>query len=343
MSVPKFSIIVPVYNAEKYIGMALDSVLAQTYSDWECICVDDGSKDSSGSILDEYATKDSRIKVIHQSNAGEGPARNTGLEVASGEWVTCLDADDLYAPDRLAEMLRLIVKENPSLVRFGVQLFCGDVKTISGGNRVEDCKVYCGDAAKIWGWKVLLPYGMACTWAVRRYLIAGLKFRAGMRVKVDSIFCCGIVSRISKVAESSNETYYYRQIPTSAINSKRCVNDVLSLLRAVEDVWNDSACEGSVLSEMRIRLRNHCESEVSDWLDSGVDITDTNLQLVDAQYRKMLSEGCFSPKSHKELLWRMAFNAYVLTRLFIWLRTAAVIYKIGRSRAIRCVRRLLKV
>ena len=68
----KFSIIVPVYNAEKYLCQALDSVIAQTFNDWECICVDDGSQDGSSVILDTYALKDKRFKVIHQKNGGEG-------------------------------------------------------------------------------------------------------------------------------------------------------------------------------------------------------------------------------------------------------------------------------
>lgn len=97
----KISIIMPVYNAERYLRSALDSVIAQDYSDWECICVDDGSEDSSGRILDEYARVDSRFVVIHQQNKGEGGARNTALNQLHGDVFTCLDSDDILLPHAL--------------------------------------------------------------------------------------------------------------------------------------------------------------------------------------------------------------------------------------------------
>lgn len=83
----KFSIIIPVYNVEKYLRQCLDSVLAQTYPDWEAICVNDGSTDSSPAILKEYADKDKRIKVIHQSNMGVSGARNTGIRESQGDYL----------------------------------------------------------------------------------------------------------------------------------------------------------------------------------------------------------------------------------------------------------------
>lgn len=88
------SIIVPVYKAEKYIHQCIDSLLAQTYRNIEVILVDDGSPDHCGKICDEYAAKDSRVKVIHQQNGGVSAARNVGLANATGEWITFVDADD---------------------------------------------------------------------------------------------------------------------------------------------------------------------------------------------------------------------------------------------------------
>ncbi|MBE6318012.1 MAG: glycosyltransferase [Bacteroidales bacterium] len=91
---PSVSIIVPVYNTEKYLSRCIDSILAQTFSDFELILVDDGSTDNSGKICDEYAKKDSRIIVIHKENGGASSARNKGLEIAQGEWITFVDSDD---------------------------------------------------------------------------------------------------------------------------------------------------------------------------------------------------------------------------------------------------------
>ena len=96
-----FSVIIPVYNVEKYLRACLDSMLLQSFSDWEVICVNDGSTDGSAAILEEYATKDSRIKVIPQSNSGTATARNTGLRAAQGDYIFFLDSDDWIELDSL--------------------------------------------------------------------------------------------------------------------------------------------------------------------------------------------------------------------------------------------------
>lgn len=93
------SVIVPVYNAEKYIAQCIDSILSQTFSDFELLLIDDGSKDHSGAICDEYAAKDSRVRVFHKENGGVSSARNLGLDEAEGEWITFVDSDDFIAPD----------------------------------------------------------------------------------------------------------------------------------------------------------------------------------------------------------------------------------------------------
>lgn len=95
------SIIVPVYKVEKYLCRCIDSVLAQTYQDWELILVDDGSPDKSGDICDAWAKKDNRIRVFHKQNGGVSTARNLGLDEAKGEWIMFLDSDDMLTPHAL--------------------------------------------------------------------------------------------------------------------------------------------------------------------------------------------------------------------------------------------------
>lgn len=90
----QLSIIVPVYNVEEYLPRCLESIANQTFKDFECILVDDGSPDKSGEICDDFAQKDSRFRVIHQKNAGVGAARNVGLNEAKGEWIGFVDSDD---------------------------------------------------------------------------------------------------------------------------------------------------------------------------------------------------------------------------------------------------------
>lgn len=99
---PKISIIVPVYNVEKYLKQCIDSILLQSFQNWECILVDDGSVDNSGNICDEYATKDSRIQVVHKKNGGVCSARNIGLLNANGEWIYFVDSDDILYPNALS-------------------------------------------------------------------------------------------------------------------------------------------------------------------------------------------------------------------------------------------------
>lgn len=107
---PIVSIIVPIYNVEKYLRECLDSILVQTFTDWECLLVDDGSPDKCGEICDEYAAKDKRFRVFHKENGGVSSARNLGLDKAKGEWVTFVDADDMIAPNFLRALVEPTLK-----------------------------------------------------------------------------------------------------------------------------------------------------------------------------------------------------------------------------------------
>lgn len=114
------SIIVPIYKAESFITRCIDSILAQTYQDWELLLVDDGSPDDSGKICDEYAAKDARIQVFHKPNGGVSSARNLGLKKAIGDWVSFIDADDYLLPEFFE---RLIAHEKYDLVMSGSRRF----------------------------------------------------------------------------------------------------------------------------------------------------------------------------------------------------------------------------
>ena len=99
------SVIVPVYNIEKYISICVESLLMQTYSEIEIILVDDGSTDSSGQICDEFAMRDSRIKVIHKKNEGQVKARSAGMELSTGSYITCVDGDDWLEENAILKIL----------------------------------------------------------------------------------------------------------------------------------------------------------------------------------------------------------------------------------------------
>lgn len=114
----ELSIIVPVFNTEKYLRECVDSILAQTFTDFELILVDDGSKDSSLEICKEYEKKDKRVKVIHQENGGPGKARNKGLENATGEWIGFVDSDDWIEKETYETALNIAKQKNADLVQW---------------------------------------------------------------------------------------------------------------------------------------------------------------------------------------------------------------------------------
>lgn len=139
---PKISIIVPVYKVEKYIRKCIDSILASSFTDFELLLIDDGSPDNSGRICDDFAERDSRVKVFHKENGGVSSARNVGLENVSGEWITFIDSDDFISPLFLEGLYRPILEgynltfvqggfscyenEKPSSVKYKYENYYGE-------------------------------------------------------------------------------------------------------------------------------------------------------------------------------------------------------------------------
>ena len=119
MKRPRVSVIIPVYNSEKYIGECLESLLSQTLSEIEIICVDDGSTDGSAEILKSYADKDPRVRVLNQENKGAGAARNYGLRESRGKYLSFLDSDDFFEPDMLEKAWKTIVHYKADFIVFG--------------------------------------------------------------------------------------------------------------------------------------------------------------------------------------------------------------------------------
>lgn len=112
----KISVVIPIYNMEHYLNRCIKSLLAQTYSDWESILVDDGSTDSSGQMCDSYALQDSRIRTVHRENGGLGVARNTGLEMSAGEYVLFLDPDDYFGPELMQNLANAAKRTKADLI-----------------------------------------------------------------------------------------------------------------------------------------------------------------------------------------------------------------------------------
>lgn len=134
---PSISIIVPVYKAEPYLHRCVDSLLAQTFTDFEVLLIDDGSPDRSGEICDDYARKDARVRVFHQENGGVSAARQRGVEKANGEWVTFVDADD-YLPNNSLQTMYLLVERYDTDLVVGATLNDKRMKTIGDELPIAD-------------------------------------------------------------------------------------------------------------------------------------------------------------------------------------------------------------
>ena len=147
------SIIMPVYNIEKYLKECLDSLVNQTFKDFEIICVNDGSTDSSHSILNEYAKKDLRFKIINQENAGAGTARNNGLKLAQGEYVQFLDSDDYFEPTMLEEMYNKAQEFNANLVVCSCKKVNEFGEIIENSNPQWPIKLEAVPLNKVFNWK----------------------------------------------------------------------------------------------------------------------------------------------------------------------------------------------
>lgn len=116
---PEISIIVPVYNMEKYLSQCVESIMAQTFTEWELLLVDDGSKDNSGTMCDEWAKRDERIKVIHKENSGQADSRNMALQIAKGRYIGFADSDDWTEPTMYATMLSTAKQHDADIVICG--------------------------------------------------------------------------------------------------------------------------------------------------------------------------------------------------------------------------------
>lgn len=206
------SIIIPVYNVEKYLRRCVDSVLNQTYKDIEVILVDDGSPDNCPAICDEYASKDDRVKVIHKHNGGLSSARNAGLNCAlNGNFVAFLDSDDWLDKDTFSYCTKLLSVSNAQAIQFGMRLVA---EFETGGVQPKE-RVTCYEG------KAVLQYYMThstenseeysvCIGLYKKELIQGLSFREG-KINEDIDFKYKLMSRCEKLVVSNQIKYNYFQ------------------------------------------------------------------------------------------------------------------------------------
>ena len=252
----RISIIVPIYNTDKYLSYCLDSILSQTYTNWEAILVDDGSTDRSSIICDEYAEKDNRFKVIHQENGGVSAARLNGFNKSEGEWVFFMDADDTIPHNALQALI-----SNST----GQKYICGTANEIKEGTakrilytnngifKKEDIRVSILQFTRNFSWEL---WGKLFHRSILD--IETLTVPSNIKVFEDYVITLRILNKIKNVKYISDNTYNYIIRESSATHTNK------QDLKKVEDLSKEVAavCDKEHYKEEFIR----CKLQMLGWI-----------------------------------------------------------------------------
>ena len=250
----KISVIVPVYNCEPYLERCIRSIMAQTYSNLEIICVNDGSTDDSGNVLDKLSCEDARIRVIHQENAGASAARNTGIDLATGDLITFVDSDDAIEPDIYEALLPYFADKNVDIVHCGYKRMYldGSSKEVNGtGKQVHQTRY---EAAEyLLSGKMFV--GSLCNKLFRSHLLAGVRFDTTLAINEDVLANAVLFSKSNESVFLDVGKYlvYERIGSASSVTKelKKLSDSVLAaekMLQVYKDTPAEQAAEERVLN-----------------------------------------------------------------------------------------------
>lgn len=227
---PIISVIVPVYNTEKYLPRCIDSILAQTYTDFELLLIDDGSTDSSGAICDEYAAKDSRVRVFHKENGGVSSARNLGLDNAQGEWITFVDSDDWVKE----EYIELFINNADDLVyQSFLSIFNGETEEWDTSIRaldVNECLTRLYE-------KKALGYCWGKLYKTQKIKTYNIRFDENIRFREDELFVLKYLSHTSHITCIDRNMYIYNRPNWEKYEGYNDANTRLLLYKACKKVF----------------------------------------------------------------------------------------------------------
>ncbi|MCH5220424.1 MAG: glycosyltransferase [Muribaculaceae bacterium] len=298
-NLPELTIIVPVYRVESYLKECLDSILGQTFQNFELILVDDGSPDNSGSICDEYALKfPEKIKVIHQTNGGLSSARNAGLEIARGEYIGFVDSDDAILPEMYETLLKAM-RANDADIVFSQTLHWNKQKKT--GINITESHNYSGIEVFI---RLLQWEESVAVWnkVFKRDILQSVRFLVG-KTNEDFPFISQLLLENPKVTILPDGFYRYRVTPGSITNVLRpAFFDIFQNIALVESLLpkdelklhkalNDYAVTLHTMSVIKIKKIRKTK-EYPDWLKA-------NKRFV----RRHLANFLFNP--HFSLRWKI--------------------------------------
>lgn len=238
---PVVSIIVPVYNAEKTIGRCIESILSQTFRDFELILLDDGSTDSSGAVCDGFAVEDDRIRVIHKENSGVSDTRNLGITLARGEYLQFLDSDDWITPDATGLFMRSAVENQADMVIADFYRVIGE--RVSQKGAIEDDGLL--DRAAFAACMMKNPadfyYGVLWNKLFKRSIIEEhqLKMDASISWCEDFMFNLEYIRHVKSIYVLKVPVYYYVKTKGSLVSQGNSVKKTIQMKRMVFTYYND--------------------------------------------------------------------------------------------------------
>ena len=235
----QFSIIIPIYNVEKYLKESIDSVLAQDFTDYEIILVNDGSTDNSPAICDEYAEKYTQIKVIHKANGGLSDARNFGIKKAQGDYLIFLDSDDFWnGVIILSEINQIIKKNNPDLIIHELSCFYNSEKIIPRKFKTKETQKFSYDLKKDLKYLVNNDIYYAAAWnkIIKSEIIKAnqLYFPKG-KIHEDVAWCADIIPYVSSYSLYKNPFYYYRKEREGSLTVQIRTKNIIDLIDIISE------------------------------------------------------------------------------------------------------------
>lgn len=244
------SVIVPVYNTEKYLDTCITSIVNQTHSALQIILVDDGSQDKSGGICDAWAKQDSRIQVIHQKNAGVSAARNAGLQIAAGELISFVDSDDALPPDAYEQLLDSWAQKD--LVMGRMELIREDSTPIPNNHILPPSGFSLNDFIReLFEEKQCCYLGYLCDKLFKRNIIQDnhIRFDPAIKLNEDRLFLLEYLLHCSSISICHALVYFYRQRSAGVIASTRRNQTVTDSEMTVIDSFHKMAAIAKTYSE----------------------------------------------------------------------------------------------
>lgn len=257
---PKVSVIIPVYNVEPWLRECMDSIVNQTLKEIEIICVDDGSTDNSGNILDEYASQDNRITVIHQENQGVSVARNSGLELVHGEYITFVDPDDYIALDTYEKTYHLAKKDDVDILQFRFRLFT-DGKDVPSSRQKEVLDAPIVSASSVI--KKISPQIWNKLFKAEIIQKDKLRFIPKVTIGEDIIFSYRALAHAEKIKIIKAQLYNYRQRPDSIIHISSKEDRLKSFLKRVKPICEEWRKTEKLAGNERLFLEYFMDTSMS--------------------------------------------------------------------------------